>query len=155
MLKLAYEEIKTMINTLYESDFLGWTNEQAELLRLQKWDLVDVENLIEEVETLGRQERKELRNRLGILIGHFLKWQYQPERLGNSWLATIREQRREVNTLLQESPSLKPYLSEALQLAYEAGLDLAVRETNLSYEIFPSICPFSIEQILDAMFLPV
>jgi hypothetical protein len=144
-----------MTNALYESDFLGWTQEQAELLRLQKWDLVDIENLIEEVETLGRQERKELRNRLGILIGHLLKWQYQAERRGNSWLATIREQRREVTSLLQESPSLKPYLSEALQLAYEAGLDLAVRETNLSYEIFPSICPFRIEQILDAMFLPV
>lgn len=144
-----------MTSKLYESDFLGWTQEQAKLLRLQKWDLVDIENLIEEVETLGRQERKELRNRLGVLIGHLLKWQYQPERRGNSWLATIREQRREVNTLLQESPSLKPYLSEAIQSAYEAGLDLAVRETNFSYEIFPSICPFSIEQLLDATFLPV
>ena len=144
-----------MTSKLYESDFWSWTQEQAQLLRLQKWDLVDIENLIEEVETLGRQERKELRNRLGVLIGHLLKWQYQPEQRGNSWLATIREQRREVNTLLQESPSLKPYLNEAIQSAYEAGLDLAVRETNLSYEIFPSICPFSIEQILDAMFLPV
>jgi Domain of unknown function DUF29 len=144
-----------MISKLYESDFWSWTQEQAKLLRLQKWDLVDIENLIEEVETLGRQERKELRNRLGVLIGHLLKWQFQPERRGNSWLATIREQRREVNTLLQESPSLKPYLSEAIQSAYEAGLDLAVRETYLSYEIFPSICPYNIEQILDAKFLPV
>lgn len=144
-----------MTSKLYESDFWGWTQEQARLLRLQKWDLVDIENLLEEVETLGRQERKELRNRLGVLIGHLLKWQCQPERRGNSWLATIREQRREVNTLLQESPSLKPYLSEAIQSAYEAGLDLAVRETNLSYEIFPAICPFSIEQLLDATFLPV
>jgi Domain of unknown function DUF29 len=112
-----------MTSKLYESDFLGWTQEQAKLLRLQQWDLVDIENIIEEVETLGRQERKEIRNRLGVLIGYLLKWQYQPERRGNSLLATIREQRREVNTLLQESPSLKPYPSEAIQSAYETGLD--------------------------------
>lgn len=144
---------KTM-NTLYEADFYAWTQEQAKLLRAQQWDLVDVENLIEEVETLGRQERRELRNRLTVLLGHLLKWQFQPEKRSNSWLATIREQRREVETLLQENPSLKSYLAEALQQGYQAGVDLAVRETDLPYETFPESCPYLLEQALSNEFLP-
>lgn len=142
------------MNTLYDSDFYAWTQEQAKLLRQQKWESVDIANLIEELETLGRQERRELKNRLGILLGHLLKWQYQPELRGNSWLATIREQRREVETLLQENPSLKPYLGEVIQKAYASGLDLAVRETNLPYATFPEICPYTLEQALDNEFFP-
>ena len=147
---------KTM-NTLYEADFYAWTQEQAKLLRAQQWELVDIENLIEEIETLGRQERRELRNRLTVLLGHLLKWQFQPEKRSNSWLAPIREQRREVETLLQENPSLKSYLAdlaEALQLGYQAGVDLAFRETELPYETFPEICPYALEQILSSEFLP-
>ena len=144
---------KTM-NTLYEADFYAWTQEQAKLLRAEQWDLVDVANLIEEVETLGRQERRELRNRLTVLLGHLLKWHFQPKKRSNSWLATIREQRREVATLLQENPSLKAYLNEALQLAYQSGIDLAVRETELPYGTFPEICPYTLEQILSSEFLP-
>ena len=93
-------------------------------------------------------------HRLGILLGHLLLWQYQPELSGNSWLATIREQRREILTLLEENPSLKPYLQEALALAYQSGLDLAVRETGLSYTKFPESCPYTWEQSLDAEFFP-
>ena len=144
---------KTM-NTLYKADFYAWTQEQAKLLRAEQWDLVDVANLIEEVETLGRQERRELRNRLTVLLGHLLKWHFQPKKRSNSWLATIREQRREVATLLQENPSLKAYLNEALQLAYQSGIDLAVRETELPYGTFPEICPYTLEQILSSEFLP-
>ena len=142
------------MSILYDSDFYAWTQEQAKLLRQQKWESVDIANLIEEIETLGRQERRELKNRLGILLGHLLKWQYQPELRGNSWLATIREQRREVETLLQENPSLKPYLGEVIQKAYASGLDLAVRETNLPYATFPEICPYTLEQALDDEFFP-
>lgn len=144
---------KTM-HTLYETDFYAWTQEQAKFLREHQWDLVDVANLIEEIESLGRQERRELRNRLTILSGHLLKWQFQPEKRSNSWTATIREQRREVVTLLQENPSLKSYLDEALQLAYQSGIDLAVRETNLPYETFPETCPDSLEQVLSDEFFP-
>lgn len=139
---------------LYETDFYAWTQHQAEALKQHQWELLDLPNLLEEIAALGRRERQELRNRLGILLGHLLKWQYQPELRGNSWLATIREQRREILTLLQESPSLKPYLQEALPLAYQSGLDLAVRETGLSYSKFPASCPYTWEQSLDAEFFP-
>lgn len=105
-----------MMKSLYESDFYAWTKEQAELLKHKTWEALDLPNLIEEIESLGRQERQELRNRLGVLLGHLLKWQYQPLNRGNSWLATIREQRREAARVLKENPSLKPYLPEAVRL---------------------------------------
>lgn len=139
---------------LYETDFYAWTQHQAQALKQHQWERLDIPNLLEEIEALGRRERQEIRNRLGILLGHLLKWQYQPELRGNSGLATIREQRREILTLLQENPSLKPYLQEALALAYQNGLDLAVRETGLSYAQFPESCPYTWEQSLDAEFFP-
>lgn len=142
------------MENLYETDFYAWTKEQAELLKNNIWEQVDLPNLIEEIESLGRQERQELRNRLGVLLGHLLKWQYQPSNRGNSWLATIREQRREAARVLKENPSLKPYLPEAVHLGYESGIDLAVRETGMDYDTFPAECPYTIEQILEKTFLP-
>lgn len=142
------------MSILYDSDFYAWTQEQAKLLREQKWESVDIANVTEEIESLGRQERRELRNRFGVLLGHLLKWQYQPDNRGNSWLASIREQRRRIRILLQESPSLQPYLEEVLRTGYEDGLDLAVRETNLPYATFPEICPYTLEQALDNEFSP-
>ncbi len=139
---------------LYETDFYAWTQQQAKLLKTQAWDELDTANLIEKIESLGRKERQELRNSLGILLGHLLKWHYQPHRRSNSWLAPINEQRREIQILLIENPSLKPYLVEAMELAYQSGLDLAVRETNLPYETFPSTCIYMLEQVLNAQFLP-
>ncbi|MBD2066846.1 DUF29 domain-containing protein [Leptolyngbya sp. FACHB-671] len=142
------------MRSLYDTDFYAWTQKQAELLQMQQWSSLDLPNLIEEIESLGKQQRRELRNRLSVLIGHLLKWQYQPEQRSRSWLATIRVQRREVLQLLQENPSLKPYLQEALQQAFETGRDLAVSETNLPYKTFPSECSYSLEQILSDRFYP-
>jgi hypothetical protein len=151
------KEITTLnqsMKALYDADFYAWTQEQAKLLRAQQWNLVDVANLIEEIESLGRQERRELVNRLAVLLGHLLKWQYQPELQGSSWQATIREQRRKIKRLIEQNPSLSSYLEEALQEGFEDGLDLAVRETNLPYETFPEDCPYPLEQALNDKFLP-
>jgi hypothetical protein len=138
----------------YELDFYAWTQYQAKFLQEGKWSCLDIPNLVEEIESLGRQERRELENRLGILLGHLLKWEFQSDHQSRSWLATIREQRRRVLRLLEKNPSLQPYLSEALEIAYQDGLDLAVRETALSYKTFPQECPYSLEQVLDSEFLP-
>ncbi|NEP58848.1 MAG: DUF29 domain-containing protein [Symploca sp. SIO2G7] len=142
------------LKELYNNDFYNWLQEQVRLLREQQWEQIDIVNLIEELETLGRQERRELVNRLGILLGHLLKWQYQPELRGTSWQATIREQRRKITRLLQQSPSLKPYLEEAVQEGYEDGLDLAVRETGLSYKVLPESCTYKLDQLFDPDFFP-
>ncbi|QLE52368.1 DUF29 domain-containing protein [Nostoc sp. C057] len=139
---------------LYETDFYTWTQEQVSLLKTQQWDQLDTVNLIEEIETLGRRERQELRNRLGVLLGHLLKWQFQAEKRSNSWLSTIREQRVQIKLLLQDSPSLKPYLDEVFLSVYELGLALAIRETELGEQVFPEICPYTLSETLNPEFLP-
>ena len=142
------------VSNLYESDFYAWTQEQVRLLQDRRWDCLDLPNLIEEIESLGKREKQELRNRLGVLLGHLLKWEFQPTHRSKSWLATIREQRRESKDILKDSPSLKPYLAEAIEKAYQSGLDLVVRETPLDYPDLPETCPYSADQILDATFFP-
>lgn len=106
---------------LYDRDFYAWTQQQVSLLQSRQWDQLDTVNLIEEIETLGREERQEIRNRLGVLIGHLLKWQFQPEQRTGSWLGTIREQRIQIKLLLEDNPSLKSYLSQVFAPAYELG----------------------------------
>lgn len=140
--------------SLYETDFYAWTQEQASLLRKQRWSQLDLLNLIEEIESLGKQQRQELRNRLSVLIGHLLKWEYQSSSRSRSWLATIRVQRRDTLRLLKDNPSLKPYLEDALAEAYENGRDLAMGETDLPEQTFPIECPYSLTEILGDRFYP-
>ncbi|HAG84156.1 MAG TPA: DUF29 domain-containing protein [Cyanobacteria bacterium UBA12227] len=140
--------------SLYDTDFYAWIQEQAKLLKNQEWNQLDLPNLIEEIESLGKQQRAELRNRLRVLIGHLLKWDYQSEKRSRSWLMTIRIQRRDTQELLEENPSLKPYLEETLQKIYESGRDLAVGETNLPLKTFPENCPYTLAEIFRDGFYP-
>ena len=142
------------ISSLYEIDFYAWTQEQAILLREQKWSQVDLANVLEEIESLGRQQRQELRNRLGILLGHLLKWQFQPDHRSKSGWATIREQRYRIRKFLDENLSLKPHILEAIAYGYELGLALVVQETPLDYGGLPENCLYLLEQILDDAFFP-
>ncbi|MDG2992081.1 DUF29 domain-containing protein [Candidatus Synechococcus calcipolaris G9] len=136
----------------YETDFYGWTQNQARLLRRGQFTELDIINLSEEIEALGRQQRQELKSRLGILIGHLLKWQYQSEKRSRSWQVTIRGQRRDIQELLLDNPSLKPYIPEALSRGFLVGLDLVVLETPLTYVAFPDECPYTLEQLFDYNF---
>ncbi|MFM6153789.1 MAG: DUF29 domain-containing protein [Sphaerospermopsis kisseleviana] len=137
---------------LYENDFYLWTIEQSQKLRCGNFDGLDLQNLAEESESLGRQEKRELENRLGVLIGHLLKWQYQQEKRTRSWQITINTQRREINKLLKDNPSLKSYLNTALQEGFISGLDLVLTETPLKKKELPSQCPYTIEQVFDSTF---
>lgn len=128
---------------LYENDFYGWIQEQVKCLRSGNFSDLDLEHLIEEVESMGKQERRELINRLIILIGHLLKWQYQPEKRSPSWRATIRVQRQQVRKHIHQNPSLKPFFPEAFEDAYDEGRVLALRETELEESVFPVKPPFS------------
>ncbi|NJM66180.1 MAG: DUF29 domain-containing protein [Acaryochloris sp. RU_4_1] len=134
---------------LYDQDFYAWTQYQAKLLRAGHLNELDTENLIEEIESLGRQERQELRNRLGVLLGHLLKWRYQPEARSRSWFYTIREQRRRIQEHLADNPSLKPYLPEAIKRGYQDGLDLVGKEIPLDPKQLPQSCSFSEAEILE------
>lgn len=141
-----------MEKILYKTDFYAWTQEQSELLKLGEWQALDILNLVEEIESLGKQQKQELRNRLGILIGHFLKWQYQPDLRSRSWKITIREQRRRIKEHILENPSLKSYLSQAILEAYQDGIDLVLKETPLEEEDLPTENIYTIDQIFDLTF---
>ena len=142
--------------TLYAEDFYLWTQQQAALLRTGKWQELDYENLAEEIESMGRSEKRELGNRLEVLLTHLLKWQYQPEgrREGRSWEDTIWEQRRQLVALLQDSPSLRHEIGPRLTQHYPAARRKARRDTRLPDATFPTTCPWRMEQVLDEEFWP-
>ena len=141
-----------MTPDLYETDFYAWTQAQASFLRQGKIDQLDVVNLVEEIESLGRQQTQELKNRLGVLIGHLLKWQYRASHRSKSWKYTIQEQRLQILDLLDQNPSLKSYQDEAVAKGYQLGLPLVGRETPLEPKTLPRQCPFTLEQLLDDQF---
>ncbi|APB32816.1 hypothetical protein GlitD10_0504 [Gloeomargarita lithophora Alchichica-D10] len=134
---------------LYDADFYAWTATQAKLLASQQFNQLDIANLVEEITSLGKQQEQELENRLGILLGHLLKWHYQPEKRCKSWRATVRVQRSEIQIHLQKNPSLKPYLRKAIEIGYRKGLGLIDQETPLDPEQLPQSCPFSDTQIFE------
>src|SRR4051794_5357681 len=111
---------------LYEQDFYEWTVRNAELLRSGRASEADLEHIAEEIEDMGKREKKDLRSRLSILITHLLKCQVQPERKGRSWLLTIRAQRMEIRKLLDENPSMRPFMADILAEAYDNGLLMAI-----------------------------
>jgi len=141
-----------MSASLYETDFYAWANQQAELLRAGKLSSADIENIAEEIESMGKGERRELESRLTILLLHLLKWLYQPAFRGNGWRLSVKEQRRKMARHLKQNPSLKATLGEALIDAYGDALIAAERETGIA--AFPAECPWSFETIMDAEFWP-
>ncbi|APB34331.1 hypothetical protein GlitD10_2005 [Gloeomargarita lithophora Alchichica-D10] len=140
--------------SLYNQDFLMWTEQQAHLLESHCWHKLDIANLTEEILALGKQQRQEFRNRLAVLLTHLLKGQYQPHRRGQSWILTIKEQRLQVDELLQDNPSLNADI-EALQAAsYRLAILRAAQETKLDENQFPVNCPYTFAQIMSANFWP-
>ena len=138
----------------YDRDFHAWANEQAALLRAGRLSELDLANIAEEIEDLGRGVKRELRSRLAILLLHLLKWSYQPDRQGKSWQLTIIEQREQLARLLDDNPSLRSVCDEALAGAYRAALLRAERETDLPGDYFPWACLWTVEQTLDPTFWP-
>lgn len=133
---------------LYEADFAQWAHQQADLCRQGRINELDIEHLSEELESMSARERRELVNRLAILLAHLLKWRFQPERRGKSWRLTIKIQRLDVAALLQQNPSLRARLDEFIGTAYRRAILLAAGETGLDEDEFPALCPFSTEQLL-------
>jgi hypothetical protein len=139
---------------LYDRDFYAWANEQAELLRAGRLSEADIENIAEEIESLGKSEKRELISRLTVLLVHLLKWQYQRALRGKSWRLTLEEQRDEVAAPLGDNPSLKSTLGDFIAVAYRRAILGAARETDLERSAFPTTCPWSFEQIMDPNFFP-
>ncbi|MEH2233654.1 MAG: DUF29 domain-containing protein [Nostoc sp.] len=133
---------------LYEQDFYLWTQTIAHQLKENNFNEIDIPNLIEEIESMGRSEKRELKNRLIVLLMHLLKWQYQPEKRSESWRSTISEQRICIETLLEDSPSLQPLLTEVFENCYQKARIKASDETGIKLNFFPQESPFTLEETL-------
>ncbi|SBT03643.1 conserved hypothetical protein [Candidatus Accumulibacter aalborgensis] len=143
------------MGTSYETDVVAWANEQAQLIRAGRFELLDREHIAEEIEDVGKSEQRELASRMAVLLAHLLKWKYQAERRCASWQRTIRAQRMEIAYGLDDTPSLIPRLQEArwLKVVWAKAVAQAVQETNV--DCFPDECPWAIEaQVLDEGWLP-
>ncbi|NJM77700.1 MAG: DUF29 domain-containing protein [Acaryochloridaceae cyanobacterium RU_4_10] len=140
--------------TLYHTDFVAWAEQTVELLRSRQLDRLDFENLIEEVEDLGKSQRQALYSNLRVLVMHLLKWQFQPEKRTNSWRYTLREHRQRIEEILEDSPSLRNYALEIFEPCYVKARLLAADETDLPISTFPETCPYTVAEILNSDFLP-
>ncbi len=138
----------------YWQDFYSWLMTNAQLLRQGRLSEIDVEHLAEELESMGRSEKRALISRLTILLVHLLKWQFQPARRSKSWRNTLTVQRSDVLDLLEDSPSLRYELEQHIEKAYEKAKLIAEDETGIEKAHFPQRCPYSFEQIVDQEFFP-
>jgi hypothetical protein len=140
----------------HDTDFYSWTQEQAALLRQGRLNELDIAHLIEEVEDMGASERRELKNRLVILLVHLLKWRYQSSKreYGHSWEYTIRGQRFGIGQCLGDNPGLKSTLEATKDAAYKLARFDAANETGLKLITFPTECPWALEQVLNDEFWP-
>jgi hypothetical protein len=140
--------------TLYDSDYLRWLTETAELLRSGRIDQLDVLHLVEELDDMGRSEKRAMESNLEVLLRHLLKYQHQRDRRSNSWRFTILEHRDRIAKAFRDSPSLRPYFASIYVDCYATARKKAVVETGLPLETFPEQVPFTPEATLDTEFLP-
>lgn len=138
----------------YEDDFYAWTYEQAELLRLGRFREADLPNIIEELETLGRTERRALVSSYRLVTMHLLKWVFQASHRSRSWTNTIRRERRNIEVTERESPSLRADAAAILREAYAQAREDAADETELPLSTFPAECPWTLTEVRDLGFMP-
>ena len=143
-----------MSNTLYEQDFHAWANEQARLLRAGRLTDADIEHIAEEIESMGRSEKRELVNRLEVLLIHLLKWRFQPDRRGASREVSITDNREKLEEHLMDNPSLRPRTDAAVETAFPRARRHAALETDLPLAAFPATCPWTFGQFMEPDFWP-
>lgn len=134
---------------IYEKDFCAWTEKQAELLKHKEFSSLDILNLIEEIESLGRNDKRSLKSHLIVLLQYLLKMKYQSNLTHhlNSWQSSISDSKREITLLLEDSPSLINELHNIFDKAYLTARKYAIAETGLKSESFPKECPWAISEI--------
>jgi len=140
---------------LYDRDFAEWAARNAALLRQRRFDEADVEHVAEEIEDMGKRDRREVSNRLKVLIVQLFKWAAQPARRdGSTWSATIDERRPELDEIFEQSPSLRRYADQDMARIHGRAVKLAARETGLEPSVFTQECPYTLDQLLDINYLP-
>ncbi|MBF0608878.1 MAG: DUF29 domain-containing protein [Candidatus Magnetobacterium sp. LHC-1] len=141
-------------DSLYGLDFYQWAFHNADLLRQGRLTEIDIENIAEELEGMARSYKRELLNRLTVLIMHLLKWQYQPKRRSRSWRATINNQRREIKFLLEDNPSLKYNIEVVIAKGFIEAKRAFEDESGISAKELPETCLYTFEQLMDYGFRP-
>jgi Domain of unknown function DUF29 len=139
---------------LYDRDYYLWLSHTAQLICEGKLSEVDTANLIEEIEDMGRSEKRAIESNLVVVLLHLLKYKYQPERRTNSWKSSIREHRRRLRKAFSASPSLKGYCEEVFHECYQDGREQAADETELPLNTFPPESPFTLDETLNPNYLP-
>ena len=138
----------------YDSDFHLWSQTQAAAIRKGKFAEIDLENVAEEIESLGLSDKRAIRSRLEVLLTHLLKWEFQQDKRNGSWSGSINEARRGIKKLIADSPSLKGFPAQVLAEEYETAKEIAAEETGLSEGAFPIVCPYSIADVMTKGFFP-
>ena len=133
-----------------------WSQEQARLLRARRFAELDIEHLADEIEDVGKSEKRELASRMAVLLAHLLKWSRQPENRTNSWRATIIVQRKRIALAIKETPSLKAVMRDRdwQEAVWLDALAQASKETGLAEEDLPEACPWTMDQAADPEFWP-
>ena len=139
---------------LYDRDYALWLEAQVQALKDGNLKAIDLGNLIEEIEDMGRSQKDAVDSNLVVVLLHLLKYKYQPEKRSNSWKASIREHRRRLRKSFKASPSLKRYCEIGFQENYQDARAGAADETGLALDTFPSESPFTLDEALDADYLP-
>lgn len=142
------------MTTRYETDIVEWANEQARFIRNGQFDMLDLEHLAEEIEDVGKSEKRELASRMAVLLMHLLKYKFQPELRGNSWDRTIKEQRIRICLAIKETPSLKTSLVDAdwIRGTWADAVSQAIKETGL--DNFPDTCPWPMADVVAEGWFP-
>jgi hypothetical protein len=134
----------------YDEDLSNWVCHQISLLKSKQYDKLDIDNLIEEIESVGKSQRQAIESYFVIIIGHMLKIRCQPEMFSRSWIASVGNSRRRIQKIIKDSPSLKRELPELYRSAWEDGLMLAVEDTGMNRHKFPFQCPWSLTAALES-----
>jgi hypothetical protein len=138
----------------HHQDFYAWSLEQAALLRERKLAEADLDLIAEEIESMGKTEKRELTSRLTVLLLHLLKWRTQPQGRVKSWRLSIANARDEITDLLADNPSLKSTLDDVMASAYRYARRKAAIETDLGEEHFPGQCPWTFAEAIREDFWP-
>ena len=132
----------------YDKDFYKWAYAQADLLKSKEFEKIDLQNLIEEVESLGKSEKHALESQIIRLLLHMLKIEYQPKKRTKSWDRSILNARIEIDRKVKQNPSLKKELKNLIQESFPYAIKSAALETGLDLKTFPKECPWSLKEIL-------
>ena len=151
---MGAKSLKPSLASLYDDDFAAWASETARQLRAGRFSEIDVEHVAEEIEDMGKSEKREMLRRMTVLVMHLLKWKWQADKRSTSWQSTMATQRVELHRLLRQSPSLKRTIAASVADIYPDAVESASIETGLPAQTFPASCPFSVDQILERTFLP-